>query len=169
MHLLAKSPYGPIRCLLCCRDRAGHSSITAAQPLNYLCGLAGHWRPERGRLSPDFCLPLTSPIRGMILHADKSPGDGGGRRWGQGQRDYYEGIPTSTLSRWWDVSIRTAGGRTQERLGKKPCRAASSPRHLCRNPNHCSDHGKSQAKPGSLNEVSQPSGKSVWRPTLFSE
>lgn len=42
-------------------EKGRHSGIKAARPLNYLHGLAGHWQPEKGRLSPDFSLPHPSP------------------------------------------------------------------------------------------------------------
>lgn len=164
MHLLIKSPYGPIWCVSCCREREGHSGIKAAQPLNYLHGLAGHWQPEKGKLSPDFCLPYSSPHK-KNLTCGQSPGSGTGSRWGRGggQRDYYKGI-SSSGPQWtvecvhkdsmWDYSVET--GEEVWPLTITIVLGAFRPLARVR-------------LSLEVSQVNPASGRWVWSPTLLSE
>lgn len=134
----------PAQCVLCGRDRAGPSRVTAVQPLS---GPHGHPTGDQRR---DFCL---------------ESGRVGG---GVGQRGSWEGIPFSGPQPMVGCLIRRAGGMNcrdwREALG-----ARSSRRHLCRSPHIIQTPGKSEAKSGSLDGVSQASRRSVWSPALLSE
>lgn len=78
-------------------EKGRHSGIKAARPLNYLHGLAGHWQPEKGRLSPDFSLPHPSPHK----RNDWTCGQGSGKGKRSGERT--EGLLRSNFLFWAPV------------------------------------------------------------------